>query len=127
MHFSQSRGKLSPYELFTVVYHKDTSSVLDLIRDRSLQPMDAAVLLYMVTKVNISTSRISVAASAISEAVGIKQTLVYTSLKRLVKEMVLGKGQTDGVAYYMLNPCYFDVGAPALHKKRVASFNKLLA
>ena len=127
MHFSRSKGKLSPYELFTVVYHKDTSSVLDLIRNRSLQPMDAAVLLYMVTKVNISTSRISVAASAISEAVGIKQTLVYTSLKRLVKEMVLGKGQTDGVAYYMLNPYYFDAGVPALHKKRVAAFNKLLA
>ena len=45
MHFSRSKGKLSPYELFTLVYQKDTSNVLDLIRDRTLMPMDAAVLL----------------------------------------------------------------------------------
>ena len=127
MDTSAIRGGLSPYELFTMVYHKDTSSVVDLIKDRALQPMDAAVLLYLITKVNVSTSRISVTPKHVAKCVNIPVNMVQGSMKRLRDQLVLGKGQTDGVAYYMLNPYYFHAGHTNLHKKRVAAFNKLLA
>ena len=121
------RGGLSPYELFTMVYHKDGGSLVDLIRDRALMPMDAAVLLFLVTKVNVNTSRISVGVSYIAESIGVSVDRVHQSIKRLRKQLVLGKGATDGVPYYMLNPYYFHAGHTNLHKKRVAAFNKLLA
>ena len=127
MHFSRSKGKLSSSELFTVIYHKDTGGLVGLIKDRTLQPRDAAVLLYLVTKVNVSSSRISVSPSHIAKSVNLSEGMVHSSLKRLRKELVLGKGATDGVPYYMLNPYYFDAGSPKLHSKRVETFNKLLA
>lgn len=127
MNTNAIRGESSPYELFTMVYHKDTGSLVDLIRDRALMPMDAAVLLYMTTKVNVRTSRISVSPKHVAETVNLPVGMVQASIKRLRKELVLGKGATDGVAYYMLNPYYFHAGHTNLHKKRVAAFNKLLA
>ena len=119
------RGGLSPYELFTMVYHKDTGSLVDLIRDRALMPMDAAVLLFLVTKVELSTSRISVGASYIAESVNVSTGVVQASLKRLREHFVLGKGLKNGLPYYMLNPHYFHTGHTDLFPKRAKAFQKL--
>ena len=119
------RGGLSPYEVFTMVYHKDTGSLIESIKERKLQPMDAAVLLFLTTKVNVSTSRISVGASYIAESLDISLSRIHQSLKRLREHWVLGKGLKDGVPYYMLNPQCFHAGHTNFQPKRMAEFRKL--
>ena len=125
MNANGMRGGFSPYEVFTMVYHKDTGKVCESIKKRQLQPMDAAVLLFLITKVDLSTSRISVGVSYIAESIGVSLDRAQQSIKRLRAEFVLGKGLKDGVPYYMLNPHYFHTGHTDLFPKRAKAFQKL--
>lgn len=125
MNTNGTRGGFSPYEVFTMVYHRDTGSLVESIKERKLQPMDAAVLLFLITKVDLNTSRISVGVSYIAESVGVSLDRAQQSIKRLRAEFVLGKGLRDGVPYYMLNPHYFHTGHTDLFPKRAKAFQKL--
>ena len=125
MNANAIRGGLSPYELFTMVYHKDTGKLCELIKERDLMPMDAAVMLFLVTKVDLITSRISVAPSYIAERLHIPTGTVQASLKRLRAHFVLGKGLKNGIAYYMLNPYFFHTGHTELFPKRAKAFQEL--
>ena len=87
--------------------------------------MDAAVLLFLTTKVNVNTSRISVGPSYIAESLDISLSRIQASLKRLRDHCVLGKGLKDGVPYYMLNPQCFHTGHTNFQPKRMAEFHKL--
>ncbi len=126
MNTNAIRGGLSPYEVFTMVYHKDTGKVLESIRKRELLPMDAAVLLFLTTKVNVNTSRISVGPTYIAESLDLPMSRIQASLKRLTKHLVLSKGLKDGVPYYMLNPYCFHAGHTNLQPKRAAAFQELV-
>ena len=125
MNTNATRGGLSPYEVFTMVYHHDTGKLIETIKERKLQPMDAAVLFFLVTKVNVNTSRIPVGATYIAESLGISLSRIQASIKRLRDHCVLGKGLKDGVPYYMLNPQCFHAGHTKSQTKRMAEFRKL--
>ena len=125
MNTNAIRGGSSPYELFTMVYHKDTGRIIDLIRARTLLPMDAATLLFLATKVNVGTSRISVGPSYVAESMGISVDRVQSSLKRLRANFLVGKGLKDGVPYYMLNPHCFHAGHTNAFCKKAKAFRNL--
>ena len=100
-----------PEELFVKAHLEGTKQVVELLRDRRLQPRDAAVLMGLLSHVSWRSGKARVSAGHLAKELGMIDKHVISSITRLRKELVVTKLLEEGLPYYLLNPWMFSVGA----------------
>ena len=82
---------------FGVHYHQELGRIAELLRSkekpRPLLPVDVAVLLQVVHYVNWSTGKSRVSQVQLAEDLGVPESSISLSLKRLRNQLLLVRGQ----------------------------------
>jgi len=113
-------------EHFSMFIHTEGKKLWPMVKKRILKPMDLCVVDYLCSHMDIKTGRIEVRTKDIAEELGLTDSHLTQSMKRLRKEMLLAKGLKGTGYYWMLNPYFWSVGRRELQGKRVASFQSLI-
>ena len=106
--------------------HTEGKKLWPMVKKRTLKPMDLLVTAYLCTHMDIKTGRIEVRTKDIAEDLGLTDSHLTQSMKRLRKELLLAKGLKGTGYYWMLNPYFWSSGRKELQGKRVASFQSLI-
>lgn len=113
-------------EHFSMFIQSEARKLWPMVRKRVLKPMDLCVVDYLCSHMDIKTGRIEVRTKDIGEDLGLTDSHLTQSMKRLRQEMLLAKGLKGTGYYWMLNPYFWSVGRREVQGKRVAAFQGLI-
>ena len=114
------------FEDWSMTFHGEVKKLWAKVKDRTLKPMDLCVASYLQSHIQTKTGRIEVRTKDIAEDLGLTDSHLTQSMKRLRKEMLLVKGRRGTGYYWMLNPSFWHVGGPRLFQQRAAQFDQLI-
>lgn len=100
-------------DFFAKVHLKAPTPIKELLRTRTLQPRDVAVLYCMIESINHRSGRIELRPSAIAQMLDMRLPDITNILKRLrnAHVMVQQKDKYTGGYYYLICNQYVSVGS----------------
>lgn len=102
-------------EGFVMIYPKEIStSVIDALRDKLLQPRDLAVLMALMTEVDRSNGKVEITQRFLASRMGVKECDCSASFRRLRSQglVTLMRDSRTGYTHYLINPRLLTVGGP---------------
>jgi len=100
--------KHSDFAFFHLI---ESKKLIQLLKDRKLQPRDFAVLFVIMTQCDVKTGEIRFMIKTLSQQMDMNPTSFSNSLKRLKENFLIATVvKHSGDKYYLINPYLFSVG-----------------
>ena len=123
---SAMKSNYTQAEHFAMFIQEEGRKLWPLVKQRALKPMDLCVVDYLCSHMEVKTGRIERRTMDIAKDLGLTDSHLTQSMKRLKQEHLLAKGLKGTGYYWMLNPYFWSVGRRELQGKRVAAFQRLI-
>lgn len=122
---SPGKGR-PPVEAFVKLHLSGAGKLVKLLGLKKIQSRDLAVLLVMVSMMELRSNRTRVKASKISELLNASQNNVYLSIKRLREQKIIVKScdKRTGEIVYMVSPYIFSGGSPKQRGFKIVTYNE---
>lgn len=123
----RKRARDAGFDDWSMTFSKEMRKLMPLVKERQLKPMDFLVLAYLQCHIETKTGRIERRTKDIQDDLGLTDSHLSLSMKRLRTQGLLAKGLRGTGYYWMLDPGIWHVGGPRLFKQRDEQFRRLLA
>lgn len=101
-------NKHSDFAFFHLI---ESRKLVELLKNRTLQPRDFAVLFAMMTQCDVKTGEVRFMIKTLSEQIDMNPASFSNSLKRLKENLLVATVvKHSGDKYYLINPYLFSVG-----------------